>query len=242
MEGSTRCTRSQDVPDPVPGRPASRASVGRLGRARRCVAAGGLLVAAALLAPPHAATQSYDAPTFRPPVVGDRIGLYVLLQDDVGFGGTWRWADPAVDLGVRGAVIAADDDVGLVGGVEVGNEIRRAGPDFPFDVAWVTGVGVGLVGGTDRGQFRVPLGLSVGREIRLSDSQVTITPYAHPRVALDVLFDDRNVLPDDGDDDSDAELHLDLDLGADVRLADGTVLRFGVTLGHTEAVGLGVAF
>lgn len=180
--------------------------------------------------------QTYDTPAFQTPYGESGLGLYLVFQnevDDIGVMGTWRQAGDDLDLGLRGGLLDAGGSVGIFGGVDLSNELVRATEDFPLDVAWVSGIGLGVVPDFDFSTVRVPLGATFGREIEAED--VVILPYFYPRLALDFLF-----LDDPPGDQTD--LHLDVDLGADLDFGQDWRLRFAFTLGHSEAIGLGLSF
>lgn len=206
----------------------------------RIGAAVGAAVLVATAAGPLGA-QTYDVPSFRSPYGESGYGLYFISQNDADDPGallTWRTSGAAVDAGLRFGVLDVRGDAGLFGGVELRDRLVRASPDFPLDVAWVSGAGVGTVPDADFTVLRVPFGVSLGRSVHLEDGTVFI-PYAHPRLALDAFFFDP---PGPGGDDSDTELNFDLDLGFDFDFGGDLTLRFGVTLGENDALGVGVAF
>lgn len=188
-----------------------------------------------------AAAQVYDVPTFRTPYGETGLGLHLVLQndaDDVGVLGTWRRSGSDIVLGVRAGLLEADGDLGLMVGMEVGRQFVQANEEFPLDVAWASGVGVGTVPDRDVTLLRVPIGISIGRRVQLDDGGTFITPYAHPRLAVDILFFDAGP----GEDDTRSELNADIDLGLDIELSPQVTFRFAVTVGENEAIGLGLAF
>jgi hypothetical protein len=187
-----------------------------------------------------AVAQTHDVPSFNTPYGEDGGGIYFVLQDfdDPGVVATWRWASSVLDVGLRGGLIDTRSDLGLLAGLDLKNEFVRRSDEFPFDVAWVSGVGIGWVPDDDTGILRVPFGISVGREVELEGSSSSLTPYVHPRLALDVRF-----LPDvPGADDTDTSLGFDIDFGVDWQWRDGYALRFALTVGRNEAFGVGLAF
>lgn len=218
----------------------------------RASAAGFLLAALALLAPaassPLAAQTpvEWDAPSFHLPGGEDGYGVYLTFPDDVGAvgaAGTWRRSGEYVDLGVRGGVAntedaAGDDALAFSAGLDLKNELVHAYEAFPLDVSWATGVGVTAVPDRDASVLRIPVGLVVGRRLPAGDA--TVTPYAHPRLALDAFFRDEG--PGPGPDGDDTELRLDLDFGVDVRTAEEWSVRFGFTAGRDFTAGAGLTF
>lgn len=199
-------------------------------------------LATCVLAVP-ASAQTHDVPSFWTPYGETGFGLYLVFVnevDDLGFIGNWRRAGENVDLGLRAGFYDVAGELGLMAGLELGNQFVTANEEFPLDVAWASGVGVGLVPEFDFGIVRIPIGVSLGRRLALDDGSTFITPYVHPRLAVDIVFFDP---PGPGtDSETDTDLNVDVDLGVDVELTPEILLRLGITLGENEAIGLGVAF
>lgn len=201
-----------------------------------------LTVLALLVGAAPALAQTYDVPAFRTPYGESGLGLYMIFPndvDDVGVMGTWRQAGEYVDIGLRGGILDVSGEVGLFGGVDLSNEVIRHTENFPLDVAWASGIGIGGVPDLDVGLLRVPFGFSLGRSVTTNGGEVGLLPYVYPRLALDFLFRDDGPGGGGGDD---TELHFDVDLGFDVDLQQSWKLRFAATLGHNEAIGLGMSF
>ena len=177
--------------------------------------------------------QAWDAPTFFSPRPGEDIGLYVIDADgvgDLGFAGIWR-QEGNINLGVR-AGIAGGDHFSV--GAEYYGPLTVFGPQSPLLVSWILGAGATF---NDATWLRIPLGVSVGLNLGSSGS-FRIMPYAHPRVAYDLIAFDNAV----GEEVTDSEFNFDIDLGADLALGERFVVRFGATLGDREAIGAGVAY
>lgn len=202
-----------------------------------------LLLAALLFVSTAAApAQVYDAPSFRPPDSESGLGFYAVslapgddVGEDVAALATWRMPGTDLDLGLRAGAGDIGGDLALLGGIEVEQGLVESGPDAPLTVAWTSGMGVGTVPERDAARIRIPGGITLGREIPMEG--YAILPYAHPRLAVD-FFVRRDPPGGPGDD---ADLNFDLDLGADVVFDEGWRLRFGVTLGSSDAVGFGVS-
>lgn len=202
-----------------------------------------LAVACLVALPGAGAAQVFDAPSFRPPGSERGFGVYAVsldpgdaVGDDGAAVGTWRKPGGELDVGLRGGAGDVGGDLALLGGVEVESGLVAAGDGSPLSVAWASGMGVGTVPDRSTARVRIPLGLTLGRE--LGAEHYSVVPYAHPRLALDFLVRDD---PPEGPGD-DADLNFDLDLGTDVVFEEGWRLRVGVTLGSSEAVGFGVGF
>lgn len=243
---------------PTRGRTASGArgrgaEPGREGPSGGLPALAGLAAAAlALLAPvasaplPAQTPVEWDAPSFHLPGGEDGYGVYLTFPRDVGAvgaTGTWRRSGEYVDLGVRAGAanvenVEGNDALALSAGLELKNELVHAYEEFPLDVSWATGVGVTAVPERDASVLRVPVGLVVGR--RVPAGEATVTPYAHPRVALDAFFRDEG--PGPGPDGDETDLRLDLDFGVDVRTAEEWSVRLGFTVGRDFTAGAGITF
>lgn len=201
-----------------------------------------LLTALLVLCPAGALAQVYDAPSFRPPDSERGVGFYAIslapgddLGEDVAALATWRMPGSDLDLGLRAGAGDIGGDLALLGGIEIEQELVASGEDAPLSVAWTSGMGVGTVPDRSSARIRIPAGITLGREIPMEG--YALLPYAHPRLAVDFFVrEDPPAGPGD-----EADLNFDMDLGADVIFDEGWRLRFGVTLGSSDAVGFGVS-
>jgi len=183
------------------------------------------------------AAQWYDMPEFITPYDETGVGVYMVVVNGIeDFGGmaTFRKAGD-VNLGLRGSVNSiSGGDVALNGGLDVYKQFVDFSESFPLDVAWVTGFGFGWVTGSGNGAFgilRLPVGVSVARQFASEDGKWTLTPYSAPRLALDI-----------GLSGPDTKVHFDIDFGLEMKFTQSWLLRFGITVGHTEALGFGIVF
>ena len=196
-----------------------------------------VITAVAILSQVGAAhAQVYDHPQFITPYDETGFGAYLIVVNDINdFGGmvTFRKAGDA-NLGVRGSINAAGDDVAFNGGLDVYKQFVEVSESFPLDVAWVTGFGFGYATGGFDGGFgilRIPLGVSVARQFLSEDGQWALVPYLAPRVALDI-----------GISGPETKVRFDTDIGLEMRFTESWLLRFGLTLGSNNALGFGVVF
>jgi hypothetical protein len=207
----------------------------------RCVRFG-LLVAVALMFPAVARAQpAWDSPMLMPPRLSDGLGLHVLDAHAGGVGAMLTWRAPRWNFGVRaGLVDGQRDDIGLIGGIDVSGGLTRSSDEFPIDIDWVFGAGLGI---DDGARVSLPLGLSIGHVFE--GDGATFVPYATPRVILDAFIGDDD---DDDDDDrgrrgrDDVRLGVAVDLGLDLRVTSAFLIRFAATVGDREAVSLGLVF
>lgn len=201
-----------------------------------------LLTSFLLLSPASALAQVYDAPSFRPPDSERGVGFYAISLapgddpgEDVAALATWRMPGSDLDVGLRAGAGDIGGDLALLGGVEIEQGLASGAEGDPLSVAWTSGMGVGTVPDRSAARIRIPAGVTLGREIPMDG--YTLLPYAHPRLAADFFVrEDPPAGPGD-----EADLNFDMDLGADVVLDGGWRLRFGVTLGSSDAVGFGVS-
>jgi hypothetical protein len=198
------------------------------------------MAAAWLLAVPIGAQgqTAWDAPLLLPPQPAPGIGVYLMDMHSGGLGvlGTWRSAtwNYGLRLGISDG--GGNDDLAIFGGVDYNGPINSASSDFPLDLDWVLGAGLGISDGV---RLSVPLGLTAG--ISFQSEGARFVPYITPRIILDGRF---------GREDRDSDLDLDVafDIGLDVRLVRGTgplagrTIRFGASLGDRDALGIGIVF
>jgi hypothetical protein len=195
---------------------------------RRILMAGVFVMAMA--AP--AAGQHWESPTFFSPHLRADLGAYLVNPDggDLGAIGIWRQT-AGINLGVRGGIGGRDNDRTVLVGAELFGPLSPEGMRG-VELAWITGIGASINGVT---ALRIPVGISIGTTL---GSNIQFTPYAHPRVALDVVTFERG----DGEDETDTEFNFDVDVGADVAFTPSIVLRVGATLGDRDVFGVGLGF
>jgi len=205
--------------------------------AKHWIVTTGLLALAAGFTPTSASAQYFDVPSYNTPYGENGMGLYLNFVNDVkDVGGmiTARKSGIDLDVGLRASVNAVSGgDIAINGGLDLKNELidHSDTGGFPLDVAWVTGIGLGWVTSPSEGILRIPAGLSLGREIVTDDGKWAFVPYVYPRLALDF-----------GLSGPDTKLHVDVDIGVDMRFAESWFLRFGLVVGHNNALGFGLSF
>ncbi|MCI0434047.1 MAG: hypothetical protein L0271_10500 [Gemmatimonadetes bacterium] len=193
------------------------------------------VVVIAGLVPVRAAAQiAWDSPMLLPP--GSPVGFSVFLVDvhggDLGVMGLWR--SPSWNFGLRvGIAEGPGDDIGVYGGIDFAGRMTRATDEFPLDIDWVFGAGIGA---TDGGALvSLPLGLTAGHDFE--GDGVGFLPYVTPRVILDACLDCGRR----GDND-DVSLDFAADIGLDLRVSRRLTIRFGATLGDRDGVAVGLMF
>jgi hypothetical protein len=191
------------------------------------------LVVAAVLVPGRGEAQvAWDSPMLMPPGVGDGFGIFLVDVEGGSLGAMVTWRAPGWNFGVRGGVAERGDDVGLFAGFDVNGALTRSTRDFPLDMDWVFGAGLGVEDGV---RISAPLGISVGHTF--TGDGVTFLPYVTPRIVLDAFLGDE----DEGERD-DMDLELAVDLGLDLRLTSQFLIRFGGTVGDRDGVAIGLVF
>lgn len=197
-----------------------------------------LLAAVGLALPVGASAQAaWDSPLLLPPRPQPGLGIFLADMSGAGLGVLGTWRSSTYNYGLRFGLAegSGDEDLSVFGGVDYLGPINTATSDFPLDVDWVFGAGMGIGDGVI---LSVPLGLTLGFSFQGEDAR--FIPYFTPRVVMDALFgrDDR---------DSDLDLGLAVDLGLDLRFMRGGPLagrsiRFGATLGDRDALAVGIVF
>ncbi len=188
-----------------------------------------VLVALAMAAP-ASAQIAWDSPPFISPVSPAGVSLFFLSGsgDRLGAMATLRHDAGPVGLGYRLAVTEETDpgDAVLAGGVDISGFLGRGIENSEIDVAWWSGLGVGVGNET---VVSVPLGIIAGWS-GSSDSGVIFSPYGGGHVALDVASGEGDTVSFSGG----------IDVGGDIVLSSGWMVRFGATFGDREAIALGL--
>lgn len=198
---------------------------------------------AALLVLPAAsqAQTAWDSPQLLPPRAPDGLGIFLTDMHAGGIGLLAMWQSPGWNYGLRAGISEGPggSDLAVFGGVDFTGVVNRATGDFPIDIDWVLGAGIGL---SDGARVSFPLGLTGGHSFQGQGAR--FTPWLAPRVVLDAFFGRERA---DGRS-SGADLGLAVDLGLDLAITSGTgpftgtTIRFGLSMGDRSAIGLGVVF
>ena len=199
-------------------------------RLSRIAAAAALLVS---LAPAAALAQAFEYPAFQLPRVTEaREYNFAFADGDNSQSLVFQWREgygPGSQLSFDAgfADIEGGDPALLVGG-QYAQQLTTVTADVPVDFALTVGANLAVFTGTPNGALvRVPLGVVVGRSIVVdAPTGFAITPYVHPRVAL-------NYLSDDAFEDN-TDLGLNVDIGANFQFTRAFAGRLAFTVGGDE--------
>jgi hypothetical protein len=193
-----------------------------------------ILLAAIALAPAAGSAQiAWDSPWLLPPRAADGLGVFLIDAAGGELGVLGMWRSPSYNFGIRaGLAEAAGNDLGVFGGLDFSGELTRSTQEFPLDIDWLVGIGVGVVNGA---LISAPLGLTLGHQFE--GNGVGFLPFISPRVVLDACLDCGRRA-----DDNDLNLDFAADIGLDLRVARSFIVRFGATLGDREGVAIGLFF
>lgn len=179
----------------------------------------------------QAAAQTLGTPVFLAPYRAfersEIGGAFSDYAGGVALEGHYRLARGASDLGFR--VGFRDNDPGdshLLLGADWRTSMVTHSEEFPLDGSLT--LGAGLILADNNNQLLLPVGFSLGRRIALEDSQVQLTPYLHPVIALSL-----------GDN---SDMIFGLGLGMDIRLNRRFEIRVAGALGDYDGVSVGVSF
>ena len=212
-----------------PSLPVARSAAATIRRAF-----GRAAVAAAVVAPATAGAQAWAYPAFQPPRVVDREFNFGV--GDAGRAGTslvvqWREGlSPRTQLSLDVGFADPDGEGNgkfLLGGQFAGL-LTEAKAEMPLDFLGTVGLNMAL--GDGGNPVRIPFGVSVGHRFAL-DEGFAITPYAHPRISLDICSD----CSKSGDNETD--LGIDFDLGANFEVTRQLSFRVSALFGGSDTFG-----
>jgi hypothetical protein len=186
-------------------------------------AAVALIVAVSSAYGTSAYGQYYAYPSFQPPRVSQREYNFAAADgDDAGTSLVFQWREGIaqkthlqLDAGFADPN-APRADARLILGLGLGHQVARASADMPLDLVATVGFGGSFVDG--RSILRLPVGLSVGHRFEF-DVPLSVTPYAHPRLSLDICSECG------GNGRRDSNLGVDVDIGVGVEISRSLELR-----------------
>lgn len=167
--------------------------------------------------------QYYAYPSYQPPRASQREYNFGAADgNDAGTSLIFQWREGvAQKTHVQFDAGFADPnapraDARLVLGLGAGYQIARASGEMPLDLLATVGFGGSFSDG--RSILRVPVGMSVGHRFEF-DVPLSITPYAHPRLSLDLCSQCG------GNGRRDSNLGVDIDVGVGVEISRQLELR-----------------
>ncbi len=195
----------------------------------------GLMMIVSAMAPAGAQT-SY--PSFQQPRVVSREFNFGVADGDGTTPIIFQWREGtaagsqlSLDVGLADPE-AQGADVFLILGGQYAHSLARSTPDMPLDVLLTAGAFTQF--GNDILLLSVPVGVSVGHRFPLPGTQLAITPYIHPRLALQYVSFDTPT-----GNQSDTELDIAFDIGGNLDLSPRLALRLSATFGGDGVLGNG---
>jgi hypothetical protein len=189
-----------------------------------------LIALVAVLGASGLAAQATGMPLYNAPYRAfqrSEIGAAVSFPSSAGtaFLGMYRMASGKLDLGFQAGIwdpCSGCNSVFLAG-VEARDRVITHNADFPLDGAVIVGLGGEFANGNS--VLVVPAGLTLGRRVQLSGTNISMVPYVQP--TLFILAGDAS------------GTNFGLGLGADFRFTPRFDGRVSAGLGDVDGVSLG---
>jgi hypothetical protein len=183
---------------------------------------------------PAGAAAQIAYPSFQVPHVAEREFNFAIADASKTTTLVFQWREgvgPRSQMSFDGGfadVDRGDGGLTLLLGAQYAYQLARStSADAPLDALFTVGA-FARVGNDDVSALSIPVGVSVGHRFLLDDG-MAITPYAHPRLSVDVWDDD-------------SEVNINVDIGASFDFSSQFGLRFSATLGEVDALGLSLAW
>lgn len=198
---------------------------------RRSLFGAVIAAVAALAVATPAMAQETATPMYKAPYRGFNnyeFGFDLSFPEGADFAleGMYQFASGPHDFGLRGGILKCGDGCTQF---DIGGNFRtrvlRATQQFPLDGAITLGFGGRF--GEGAKNFIVPVGISLGRELRIQNSTVRFTPYIHPVLA-----------PTFGD--GKDEVNFAVGLGADISFSPVLGVKVSGGIGDDVLQGIGV--
>lgn len=175
------------------------------------------LALAAILPATEAPAQAWAYPSFQPPRVITREYNFGIADADRGGAAiVFQWREQSgpqtqfsFDIGIADSD-RRDSDLVLFGGVGLGHRLGTSTPEVPIDFLLTAGIYLAV---GDINLFRIPIGVSIGHRFDMG-GEMSLTPYVHPRISIDVCGDD-----------CDSDIGLTFDLGANFQISRSVSIR-----------------
>lgn len=194
-----------------------------------------------LLAGSTAASAQTTYPSFQQPRVVSREFNFGIADGDGITPFVFQWREGTTvgsqisfDLGLADPD-AEGADVYLMLGGQFARSLARSRPDMPLDVLFTAGIFSQF--GNDMTFLSVPVGASIGHRFPIEGTAMAITPYLHPRLALQYISVDTPL-----GDGSDTEIDISFDVGGSLEFSPQLALRLSATFGDVDVLGLSLAW
>ncbi|MEP7346222.1 MAG: hypothetical protein ABI877_13190 [Gemmatimonadaceae bacterium] len=192
-----------------------------------CFARIALIATIVGAAPAALVAQSGGSPSFQPPSITTRELNFGVTHFKGGVAALlFQWREGisprlqfSLDAGLADAEARTSDNQVIVGGA-LAYELAKESPDVPLDFLLTGGL---YLGAGNYGVLRVPVGVSVGHTFLL-EGNLSITPYVHPRVALESCK-------------GCSTLAVDFDVGGNLQISRILALRVSGVFGSSEVAG-----
>ena len=199
------------------------------------------LVGTMLLAGGAVAGAQTVYPSFQQPRVASREFNFAIADGDGLTPFVFQWREGtsvgsqiSFDLGLADPD-NEDLDVYLIVGGQYARSLARSRADMPLDVLFTAGIFSQF--GNDLTFLSVPVGASIGHRFPIQGTAMAITPYLHPRLALQYASFDTPA-----GDESDTDIDISFDVGGNLEFSPQLALRLSATFGDNDVLGLSLAW
>jgi hypothetical protein len=188
-------------------------------------------------------------PSFQQPRIASREFNFAIGDGEIEFGNAdinvtpfvfqWREGTTAgtqisFDAGLADPEEGLEDPFMILGG-QYARSLARARADMPLDVLLTVGAFTQF--GNDIMFLTVPVGVSVGHRFPIEGTAMSITPYVHPRLALEYTSFEFA-----GEDESDTDMGISFDVGGNLEFSPQLALRLSASFGDADVIGLSLAW
>jgi hypothetical protein len=163
------------------------------------------------------------------------FGIYLLLNDDAGVLGQARFSSgESFDWGLQVGFAGGDETAVLLGG-DIRPVIHRSDDEFPLDVAFDAGIGLGIADHFTT--IQVVPAIEASHQFDLSNSSSSLTPYMSIGLGINPIS------VDGGGDNTDTDLVARFGLEWEATQKLGIMAEFGVGDGTSDVIlGVNVPF
>lgn len=165
----------------------------------------------------------------------NEFGVYLLLDNETGLLGQVRFSSsPKLDWGLQGGFVGGSDTEILLGG-DIRPILHAADDEFPVDVAFDAGIGLGIADHVTL--LRILPSIEGSHRFPLSGSDGALTPYMSVGLGIN------HVSVDGGGDNTDTNVNARFGLEWEATRKIGVIGEFGAGDGTTDfTLGVNVPF